>query len=139
MSAVAARVAADLLLVLHFAFVIFVVSSLPLILVGGRMGWTWVRNRLFRQLHREVYALDGMACGSDINRFRRDSLADPNRWSPNWNRREKPLTAGSPLREGLSHEDAVERMRGWLVGPDGTRLAGWREASEGHFAAAGER
>jgi len=30
------------------------------------------------------------------------------------------LTATSPLREGLSREDAVERMRGWLVGPDGT-------------------
>ena len=34
-SAVASRVAADLLLLLHFAFVTFVVLSLPLILVGG--------------------------------------------------------------------------------------------------------
>jgi hypothetical protein len=56
-SAVAARLAADLLLLLHFAFVIFVVSSLPLILVGGRMGWTWVRNRLFRQLHLAAIAV----------------------------------------------------------------------------------
>ena len=56
-SAVASRVAADLLLLLHFAFVTFVVLSLPLILVGGRLGWSWVRNRLFRQLHLAAIAI----------------------------------------------------------------------------------
>ena len=56
-SAVAARVAADLLLLLHFAFVVFVVFSLPLILAGGRLGWSWVRNRLFRQLHLAAIAV----------------------------------------------------------------------------------
>ena len=30
------------------------------------------------------------------------------------------LMATSPMRDGLSRKEAVERMRGWLVGPDGT-------------------
>jgi hypothetical protein len=49
--------AADTLLLLHFAFVAFVVVSLPLILVGGRRGWAWVRRRLFRQLHLAAIAV----------------------------------------------------------------------------------
>jgi hypothetical protein len=50
-SEVANRLAADALLALHFAFVAFVVLSLPLILAGGRLGWSWVRNRGFRFAH----------------------------------------------------------------------------------------
>ncbi len=50
-SGVAFRLAADGLLLLHFAFVAFVVCSLPLILAGGRLGWPWVRNRAFRLAH----------------------------------------------------------------------------------------
>ena len=52
-----ALAAADALLTLHFAFVLFVVLSLPLILVGGRLRWAWVRNRLFRQLHLAAIAV----------------------------------------------------------------------------------
>jgi len=42
---------ADLILVVHFAFVLFVVGSLPLIWIGAGMGWNWVRGFGFRVTH----------------------------------------------------------------------------------------
>ncbi len=45
------RLAADLLLGLHVAFVLFVVVGLLLILAGGANGWRWVRNPWFRLIH----------------------------------------------------------------------------------------
>ena len=44
-------IAADLILVIHAAFVGFVVLSLPLILLGAALGWSWVRNLRFRLTH----------------------------------------------------------------------------------------
>jgi hypothetical protein len=43
--------AADLILILHFAFVLFVVGGLALIWIGYAAGWQWVRNRWFRMAH----------------------------------------------------------------------------------------
>ena len=45
------RLLADLLLYIHFGFVLFVVAGLAAILAGGALGWSWVRNRTFRLLH----------------------------------------------------------------------------------------
>lgn len=42
---------ADLVLILHAAFIGFVVIGLILILLGGTMRWRWVRNRWFRFAH----------------------------------------------------------------------------------------
>ena len=42
---------ADSILVLHFAFVCFVVGSLILIIVGGYCNWRWIGNLWFRLLH----------------------------------------------------------------------------------------
>jgi Protein of Unknown function (DUF2784) len=42
---------ADLILVVHFAFVLFVVAGLALIWVGAAAGWRWVRNLRFRIAH----------------------------------------------------------------------------------------
>ena len=42
---------ADALLVIHFAFVVFVVVGFLLILLGLLARWTWVRNRKFRITH----------------------------------------------------------------------------------------
>lgn len=42
---------ADLILVVHFAFVAFVVTGLPLVWTGALRGWRWVRNRGFRIAH----------------------------------------------------------------------------------------
>ena len=50
-------VAADALLLLHVVFVLFVVVSLPLILVGGRRGWSWVRRPGFRYTHLAAIAV----------------------------------------------------------------------------------
>ncbi|WDE10174.1 DUF2784 domain-containing protein [Thalassomonas haliotis] len=42
---------ADTVLLLHFLFVVFVVGALLLILLGGYLGWLWVRNYRFRLVH----------------------------------------------------------------------------------------
>jgi len=42
---------ADVVLVVHFAFVAFVVGGLAAIWIGAAAGWRWVRNFWFRVLH----------------------------------------------------------------------------------------
>lgn len=44
-------VAADAILVVHVAFVAFVVFGLVLILIGRLRGWEWIRNPWFRWAH----------------------------------------------------------------------------------------
>jgi len=51
------RLAADLLLVLHVTFVVFVVAGLALILVGAGRGWVWIRNPWFRLAHLAAIAV----------------------------------------------------------------------------------
>src|SRR5215210_6758084 len=46
-----AEFAADAILVIHFAFVAFVVGGLVLIWVGAMLNWCWVRNLWFRVAH----------------------------------------------------------------------------------------
>ncbi len=48
---------ADLVLILHVAFVAFVVVGLLLILFGGACGWSWIRNPWFRTLHLAAIGL----------------------------------------------------------------------------------
>ena len=43
--------AADTLLVLHFAIVVFIVGGLILVWIGAAAGWKWVRNPWFRYAH----------------------------------------------------------------------------------------
>lgn len=60
--------AADALLVLHFAIVVFIVGGLILTWIGGALGWAWVRNPWFRYLHLggiafiALEAIIGMTC-----------------------------------------------------------------------------
>jgi len=60
--------AADALLVLHFAVVAFIVGGLLLTWLGAAAGWRWVRNPWFRYAHLAaigfvaVEALLGYAC-----------------------------------------------------------------------------
>lgn len=42
---------ADLILIVHFAFVMFVCSGLVFIWIGAAAGWRWVRNFGFRAAH----------------------------------------------------------------------------------------
>ncbi|MBX2868643.1 MAG: DUF2784 domain-containing protein [Acidiferrobacterales bacterium] len=44
-------VLADLVLVIHTTFVLFVVLMVPAILIGGWLGWGWVRWFWLRLLH----------------------------------------------------------------------------------------
>jgi hypothetical protein len=50
-------VAADLVLYLHLAIVIFVIVGLLLIVAGGLLGWSWVRNGWFRIAHLAAIAV----------------------------------------------------------------------------------
>ena len=47
---------ADLVLIVHFAFVLFVVGGLALIWIGAAAGWQWVRNFWFRIAHLAAIA-----------------------------------------------------------------------------------
>ena len=42
---------ADIILVVHFAFVLFVTGGLALIWIGATAGWSWVHNFWFRVAH----------------------------------------------------------------------------------------
>lgn len=48
---------ADLILVVHFAFVLFVVGGLAAIWIGVAAGWHWVRNFWFRITHLAAVCL----------------------------------------------------------------------------------
>ena len=62
------RAYADLILVIHFAFVLFVVAGLPMIWIGAARSWRWVRNFRLRVAHLAAIffvaleALLDMAC-----------------------------------------------------------------------------
>ncbi|MEM9418229.1 MAG: DUF2784 domain-containing protein [Planctomycetota bacterium] len=56
-SAAWARLAADAMLLLHIAVVLFVILGLLLTLLGGALKWQWVRNRWFRGLHLATIAV----------------------------------------------------------------------------------
>jgi polyferredoxin len=47
---------ADLILVVHFAFVLFVVGGFALIWIGAASGWAWVRDFWFRVAHLAAIA-----------------------------------------------------------------------------------
>ncbi len=50
-------VLADTILVIHFAFVVFVVVGFMLILLGQLARWSWVHNRIFRITHLVAVAI----------------------------------------------------------------------------------
>ena len=60
--------AADAVLLVHFAFVLFVTGGLAAIWLGAALHWQWVRNFTFRALHLAAIcfvaaeALAGVAC-----------------------------------------------------------------------------
>ncbi len=45
------HIAADLVLLVHAAFVVFVVLGLVLIFCGAALRWSWIRNPWFRLAH----------------------------------------------------------------------------------------
>ncbi len=57
--------AADLMVVVHLAYMLFVVIGLPIVLLGGLMRWNWVRNMRLRVVHFASIAIVAMEaiCG----------------------------------------------------------------------------
>ena len=59
---------ADVILVVHFGIVLFIVGGLLAVWIGAALGWRWIRNRWFRYLHLGAIAfvaaeaLLGIAC-----------------------------------------------------------------------------
>jgi hypothetical protein len=59
---------ADIILIIHFLFVLFIVGSVPAIWIGARLGWRFVRNIRFRLVHLgailfvSLESLAGMVC-----------------------------------------------------------------------------
>ena len=47
---------ADIVLVVHFAFVLFVVGGVAAVWIGAAAGWRWVRNFWFRVAHLAAIA-----------------------------------------------------------------------------------
>jgi hypothetical protein len=45
------RVLADLTVVIHLAYVMFVILGLLVTILGGFLKWDWIRNRWFRGIH----------------------------------------------------------------------------------------
>ena len=48
---------ADIVLLVHFLFVLFVVGGLAAIWIGAAAGWRWVRNFWFRAAHLAAIAI----------------------------------------------------------------------------------
>ena len=59
---------ADVILVVHFGIVLFIVGGLVAVWIGAGLGWRWIRNPWFRYLHLGAIAfvaaeaLLGIAC-----------------------------------------------------------------------------
>jgi hypothetical protein len=51
-----ASILADIVLVVHFGFVAFVVGGLGAIWLGAALGWRWIRNFKFRVAHLAAIA-----------------------------------------------------------------------------------
>lgn len=73
--------AADLVLLLHLAYLGFTVGGEGAIILGGIFHWAWVRNRLFRILHLAAVifvafeAVIGMWCPLTVWEYRLRTLA----------------------------------------------------------------
>jgi hypothetical protein len=84
---------ADVLLVVHFGIVVFIVGGLILVWVGAVLRWTWVRNPWFRYLHLAAIlfvaaeALIGMACPLTVWEDLMRGGARPDSFVARWVRR----------------------------------------------------
>ena len=81
---------ADVVLMAHFAFVLFVVGGLGVVWLGAAAGWRWVRNFWFRAAHLAAIAfvavesLAGVWCPltvwEDVLRGRHEERSFVARW-----------------------------------------------------------
>ncbi len=99
-----------------------------------------LEDRLFAQLDELVYAQTGPVGDDLVNRYKRGSLSDPERWSPNWNRSyEMPVEtprASVLLLHGLSDSpyslrSLAQRLHNAGVHTLGLRIPGHGTAPSG--------
>jgi len=94
-----------------------------------------LEDRLFEQLEREVIAKVKPGPEESLNRFSRDSLADPGRWPKDWNRSyelraDKPV-ATALLLHGLSDSPYSLRVFAELLHKRGVTVLGLRVPGHG--------
>ena len=94
-----------------------------------------LEDRLFRQLDELVYAKVPVGRQHAVDRYSRGSLADPNRWSENWNRTfrlysETPR-AGILMLHGLSDSPYSMRALGQSLHRHGATVVGLRIPGHG--------
>ena len=51
---------ADIVVVAHLVYVLFVVSGFLAVFIGGPLGWHWVRNRAYRLTHAGAMLFVGL-------------------------------------------------------------------------------
>jgi len=108
--------------------------------VADFAGYLALEAQLFKQLDERIYGAIKPQEKSPLNRYHRGSLADPERWMPNWNRsfelRVDSPKAGVLMLHGLSDSpyslrSLAERLHeagAWIVG---LRLPGHGTAPSG--------
>ena len=94
-----------------------------------------LEDRLFRQLDERVYAQTGPVGNDVVNRYKRGSLSDPERWPRNWNRSFE-LTVESPkasvlLLHGLSDSPYSLRSLAMRLHEGGVHALGLRIPGHG--------
>ncbi|HYC47490.1 MAG TPA: DUF2784 domain-containing protein [Burkholderiales bacterium] len=125
------QVLADLILVLHFATVVFIVGGLATVWTGALAGWRWVRNFWFRITHLGAIvfvaseALIGIACPltvwEDALRGRASDVGFIARWIRSVMFYELPLWVFTAAYVGFA---AVVALTFWLVPPARRRSRG---------------
>ncbi len=98
-------------------------------------GYRALEERLFAQLHEEVYQAVGDAARPTANRYRSGSRMDPESFVPNWNRTfelvpEHPI-AGALLLHGLSDSPYSMRSMGEILHEEGVHVVGLRLPGHG--------
>lgn len=94
-----------------------------------------LEERLFAELDNKVYAKTGELEGDLTNRYKRNSLADPERWSRNWNRSFQLGKPGSSravlLLHGMSDSPYSMRSFAQALAEQGADVLGLRLPGHG--------
>ena len=122
---------ADIILVLHFAVVVFIVGGLAAIWTGALAGWRWVGNFWFRITHLAaivfvaVEAISGMMCPltvwEDALRGRASEIGFIARWIRGLMFYELPLWVFTAAYIAFA---AVVALTFWIVPPARRRDGG---------------
>lgn len=94
-----------------------------------------IEEKLFRQMHREVVDHPSTSSRGPIDRYRRGSLTDPDRWERNWNRTFELAApdpvAGVLLLHGMSDSPYSLRAIGAALNAKGAHVLGLRLPGHG--------